>query len=220
LPPHKEVFKEGLDYLVREVVISGVTIVKGFRVNEKNVTELKGDVAIIALGGEPIIPAIPGVAGEKVVLAEEILTRRKKPGARAAIIGGGLVGCELASFMLEHYNNEITIFEMLPDVAQDMMFINKIALMKHFSIKKNLHIITSAKVVNLTGGMVTYEQEGKEIAGEGFDTIVIAVGYKPRDGLVEAVKKQFAQVEMIGDCKKARKALEAIEEGFIAGSSV
>jgi NADPH-dependent 2,4-dienoyl-CoA reductase/sulfur reductase-like enzyme len=220
VPPHKEVFKEGLDYLVREATMSGATIINGFRVDEKNVPSLEGEVAIIALGGEPIIPTIPGVTDEKITLAEAILTGRKKPGNKTAIIGGGLVGCEVASFMLKQYDNQVTVFEMLPDIAQDMMFINKITLLQYFSTKPNLKIVTSAKVSDLSGGVVTYEQEGKQIAGGCFDTIVVAVGYKSRDGVANALAKQFSRVEIVGDCKKARKALEAIDEGFLAGSSV
>lgn len=220
LPPHKEVFKEGLDYLVREVQKSGVKIVKTFRVDEKNIAAIKGDAAIVALGGEPIIPEIPGIHDEKVVLAEEIFTGRKSPGLQVAIIGGGLVGCELAAFILGKYESEITIFEMLPDIAQDMMFINKIALIKHFSTQKKLQVITSAKVVNVQEGVVIYNKEGKDIAGGSFDTIVIAVGYKSRNGLVGTIKQHFDHVEIIGDCKSPRKALEAIEEGFLAGFTV
>jgi 2,4-dienoyl-CoA reductase-like NADH-dependent reductase (Old Yellow Enzyme family)/thioredoxin reductase len=217
IPPHKEVFGEGLDSLIREAQQAGAEIVRNFTVNEENVVELKGDAAILAIGGEPLIPDIPGVKEERVVLAEEILTEKVKPGSNLAIIGGGLVGCEVASFLLERGVSRITILEMLPDVAQDMMIINKIALMKHFAQQENLTIITSATVTSLEDGKVTYSKDGKESAQDGCDTIVIAVGYKSRDGLEQALRKHFDKVEIIGDCKSPRKALEAVEEGFFAG---
>jgi 2,4-dienoyl-CoA reductase-like NADH-dependent reductase (Old Yellow Enzyme family)/thioredoxin reductase len=220
IPPHKEVFKEGLDYLIREAEQAGVDIVKNFRVDEQNVAELKGDAAILAIGGEPILPDLPGVKEERVVLAEEILTEKVKPGSKVAIIGGGLVGCEVASFLLEKGGCTITIFEMLPDVAQDMMIINKIAMMKHFAQQENLTILTSATVTSLENGDVTYSKDGKESPQDSFDTVVIAVGYKSRDGLEQALRKYFNQVEIIGDCKEPRKALEAVEEGFFAGFAV
>ena len=100
------------------------------------------------------------------------------------------------------------------------MIVNKIALMKDFAQQKNLTIITSAKVTSLTNGMVVYSKDGKEESRAGFDTKAVAVGCKARDGLLKAPEKHFGAIEIVGDCKAPRKALEAIEEGFFAGLSV
>jgi len=219
-PPHKNIFKEGLNYLIREVERAGVKVVKPYRVDGKNISALKGDIAIIAVGSEPIIPDIDGITDKKVVTAADVLTEKIIPGFKTAIIGGGLVGCEVASFIVEKYQNEVTIFEMLSDIAQDMVVINKIALAKYFLQKENLSIITLAKVLSVKGGEVIYRKNDHEISGGNFNTVVIAVGSKSRDEIKNVCKNYFKNTKLVGDCKSPRKALEAIAEGFFAGLEV
>lgn len=217
VPPHKEVFQEGLDYLIREVQQSGARIVTGCRIEESNLGSLDAEAIILALGAEPLIPAIPGIEGEQVVSAEKILSGLVRPGKKVAVIGGGLVGCEVASFILRDAASEITLFEMLPDIAQDMMVINRIALLKHFAQKPNLRILTAATVLAIQGDRIIYRNDGKELSEDGFDTVIVAVGYRSRNECKSAAGERFSHVDIIGDCKSPRKALEAIEEGFFAG---
>ena len=51
IPPHKEVFQEGLDCLIREAEQSGASIVNGFSVDETNVDSLDANVVVLARGG-------------------------------------------------------------------------------------------------------------------------------------------------------------------------
>ncbi|MFP4432261.1 MAG: hypothetical protein ACLFPV_13500, partial [Spirochaetaceae bacterium] len=52
------------------------------------------------------------------------------------------------------------------------------------------------------------------------DSIVLALGAQPENHLYEAVKDKVPAVHLVGDAKGVRKALEAIEEGFLAGLTV
>ncbi len=218
VPPTKEVFKEGLEYLLREAEESGATIMKGCPIDEASVSSLDADIVVFATGAEPIVPPIPGVEKKHVVLADDVLRRSVEPGRNIGVVGGGLVGCEVASFLLKNYACEVTIFEMLPEVAQDMMVINRIALLKNFAGQRNLHIITSAKVVAIGDHDIVFEKEGEKTSQAGIDTVVLAIGYRSRIALKNALERRFARVEIIGDCKSPRKALEAIEEGFFVGN--
>ena len=57
------------------------------------------------------------------------------------IIGGGMVGCETADFLGE-YGTEITIVEMLPQIAQDVVFNVNYHLQKRLSdYEVNLQLI-------------------------------------------------------------------------------
>lgn len=70
--------------------------------------------------------------------------------------------------------------------------------------------------------------KAKEITGEGIiaadneektqiikaDTVIIALGLKPRRDLYEALKGKVSELYMIGDSVEPRKILNAIHEGF------
>jgi len=74
-------------------------------------------------------------------------------------------------------------------------------------------MITSATVKEFLDDGVVYEKDGKEEKLTGFDSIVIALGAKAYNPLEEKIKGKVPEVYVIGDAVKARKALEAIEEG-------
>jgi hypothetical protein len=46
------------------------------------------------------------------------------------------------------------------------------------------------------------------------DTIVLALGLKPNNGLVEGLAGKTSEVYPIGDCTEPRKVINAIWEGF------
>ena len=53
-----------------------------------------------------------------------------------------------------------------------------------------------------------------------FDTVVIAVGYRPLTEVVDALRDSAPEVMTIGDCVKPRKVLQAIRTGYDAGMAV
>jgi hypothetical protein len=46
----------------------------------------------------------------------------------------------------------------------------------------------------------------------GFDSMVIALGFVPNDGLVESLKKKVPAVYVVGDASKPREVMEALIE--------
>jgi len=54
------------------------------------------EVLILATGGEPIVPPIPGVDLPLVVQAWDILAGNRQAGRKVAVLGGGRVGVETA----------------------------------------------------------------------------------------------------------------------------
>ena len=66
----------------------------------ERIRELEPDVAIVASGGKPLLPDIPGVEGAKVIPSSTVLgggiaILRGK----VLILGGGMVGCDLADML-------------------------------------------------------------------------------------------------------------------------
>jgi 2,4-dienoyl-CoA reductase (NADPH2) len=59
------------------------------------------EAVVVATGGEPIVPDIPGVDGEQVVQAWEVLADRIDTGRRVAVLGGGATGCLVALYLAQ-----------------------------------------------------------------------------------------------------------------------
>ncbi|NLO96909.1 MAG: FAD-dependent oxidoreductase [Peptococcaceae bacterium] len=70
------------------------------------------DVLIVAIGSEPVIPAVPGCEKEKVVLAADVSMGTAKVGNRVVVAGAGLTGLETALHLAREGKN-VTVIDML-----------------------------------------------------------------------------------------------------------
>ncbi|WP_213996824.1 FAD-dependent oxidoreductase [Tepidanaerobacter syntrophicus] len=214
VPPGKQEISRGLKYFVTQVEKSNIDVRLNTEVTKDLVKELKPDAVIVATGGKPLIPNIPGIDKENVVTAKDVLEFNKVAGKNVLVIGGGIVGCETTDLLLE-YGRKVTIVEMLDDIAKDIGLGPKYFLMDRF-FHHGVNIITNSPVKEITqDGAIIETPEGEKTLS-GFDTIIIAVGTSPVNELAEAIEGVVDEVYVVGDAKKPRKALEAIAEGYEA----
>ncbi|QNB47804.1 FAD-dependent oxidoreductase [Thermanaerosceptrum fracticalcis] len=212
VPPYKEEINDLVNYLIDQVEKSGVVIEKGKEADIKIVQELKPDVVIVATGSEPIIPKIPGVEQKKVVTAHEVLMGSASVGEKVVVVGGGLVGCETAEYLAEQ-GKQVTVVEMLDDVAVDVGALTRALLLNRMAENK-IQVLTKSKVREITvDGVIIEKEEGTEEI-TGIDTVVIAVGSKSKNDLFMLIEGEGIPVFAIGDCVKPRRIIEAIHEGF------
>jgi NADPH-dependent 2,4-dienoyl-CoA reductase/sulfur reductase-like enzyme len=211
IPPFKQDIARAVFYYVHMCEKHGVTFKTGTEVAAEEIIAQKPDAVVIATGGEPIIPDIAGTNGDRVATAWDILEGRKQAGTNVLIVGGGMVGCEVADFLGEHLHR-VTLVEMLPEIAQDVPFPSRYFLMgrlKEYAVR----IQTGTSVVEFLEGGALVSRDGKTSRLEGFDTVVLAVGTKAVNHLKEPLEKKVSEVYVIGDALAPRQAIEAIEEG-------
>ena len=94
------------DYLVRQVSKAGVTVKTNTEATPEIVEAANPDVVIAASGSRPIIPDIPGVDRPNVFTAIAAYKSPAALGERVVIIGGNLVGCEMALFVMQAQCND------------------------------------------------------------------------------------------------------------------
>jgi len=70
---------------------------------------------LIATGSRPAVPPIPGIDSGRVIDSNSAFDLADIP-AKVAIIGGGYIGLEFATFFSD-IGSEVAVFEMLPQVA-------------------------------------------------------------------------------------------------------
>ena len=79
---------------------------------------------------------------------------------------------------------EVTLVEMLPEIASDLVIHLKYYLSRRLG-EKGVTILTSTKVKELGKGYALVEDASGTRKIEGFDTIVLAVGSKSDDRLAK-----------------------------------
>ncbi len=216
-PPGKQEIDRFTRYLEGQISYSETQVHLGMELTEDWLDELRPDVAIVACGSRPVIPEIEGLKDKNFSSAWDILEGKEIQGDRILIIGGGTVGCEVAEF-LSKKGREVTIAEMLDEVARDMPQIGKIPLI-HALEENRVRILTNSRVLSITekGARIKH---GKKETLIPVDAVVYSIGSKPNDEVSTMLKAKIPVVYTIGDSESPRGILEAIREGYSVGKSI
>lgn len=210
VPPGKEDFRDLIDYLSGQIKKNGVTICLETEATPDLIEKENPDALIVATGAMPIVPDIPGMTSKNVVLAQDVLSGNDGTGDRVIIVGGGLVGCETAHFLAKQGKN-VTIVEMLKRVGADMGRTMRWVLLEILN-EENVKILTQSTCEEVKeGGIIIKKDDESEFLKA--DTIVNAAGYRSNRMLYNAMKDRHSDIFVIGDCKEARNAFDAIHEG-------
>lgn len=163
-----ERYVANLQYQMRLLENQGLAIKLNTEVQAE---QLKGkyDVIICATGIEPSFPKIQGMENIRHIEARELLMRKMElpeETKKITIIGGGLVGCELAYSLAYEKQKEVTVVELLPDLMTGVVHANRSMLLwmmmgkgsptdKSEDVMKNpIKAYTSSKAVKFSDGSV------------------------------------------------------------------
>jgi len=241
-PPGRGEFLGLVDYYEALLPKLGVKIHMGVELDVEGIKERNPEALIVAEGAEPIMPNIPGADQPFVISSWEFLKASPPLGKKVAVIGGGAVGMETAmqvarigtinpnilEFLMFHRaetderlhdlvrkgTKEVTIFEMLPKAGQDVGKSSR-WIWLHDLREREVRILTKAKVEAIEPDGIVYTVEG-ETRREPFDSVIMAVGSKPRTALSEGLKQAGIPFRSIGDCNSPRMIIDAVHEGYLA----
>ena len=197
----------------------GVKIVMNTEATPALVAEVKPDAVIVATGSNPLVLPISGINDTGVIHAGDLLDGKASVGKKVLVVGGGMVGCEVADFLGE-LGHEVSLIELRDQLGPDVIPEHRKFLMKDLS-EYNVEGVTSAKVAQFFPDGVSYTlADGSEGRLEDFDNVVLAMGYRNNDTISEEIKKIVADTYVIGDAVKARKAMDATAEGLNAALNI
>lgn len=171
------------------------------------------DRVIIANGASPVTL---GLSGANVHVAHAVLEGEPVEGESVVVIGGGLVGLEVAD-ALATAGKKVTVLEMAERAGADLGSARATCVFGKLA-KLGVEILSSTAFDGLTetGVRVKSGEAAREIA---CDDIVVAVGSRSRDNdeLISALDAAGVPHCTVGDAERPRRALDAIREGFLAG---
>ena len=203
------------NYLITQVDKSGAKVLLDTAVTPEFIIDGGYDAVILAVGSSPARPPIPGLDDPAVEHATTVYTKLDQVGKRVAVLGGGLVGCETGLFLAER-GHEVTIIEMQSEIAPEANWMHKEGMMQAFA-KAPITARTGLRVSRLEPGRGVYAVNGEGV--EEFipaDTIVYAMGMRPNSQTVDELRDACPDTVCVGDCVRARKARQAMEEGYWA----
>ncbi len=204
-----------LDYYGDQLNKLKVKIHLNTTAGKETIARLAPDAVILATGAVPVVPSIPGVDQANVVTAVDILGGRVETGQRVLIIGGGSTGCETAEFLLEK-GKKVTVAEMLPELANDMGYRDRLRLLMRIKALP-ISFITNAKCNRIAEGAAVLTTPDGQTRNIGADTIVLAVGMKQNNVLYPSLKAMGLEPHMAGDCWRLEKIAGAIYDGLRLG---
>lgn len=220
VPSFKEDDIELIKWYEHQLENLSVDVRLNTKASKEDVKDLNPDIVYISEGSEPIKLNLPGMDSDKVVSAADVLLGKKSVGKKCVIIGGGLVGCELALHLKEN-NHDVSIVEALTDILKSgapMAPMNEWMLRDILSFKK-IELITAASLIKVTheGAVVKLNGEEKIIQA---DNVIVAVGFRAKNNLFEELKYDYAKIFNLGDGKRVRNMRAAIWDAYEVARSM
>jgi 2,4-dienoyl-CoA reductase-like NADH-dependent reductase (Old Yellow Enzyme family)/thioredoxin reductase len=206
----KAAMKRYRDSQIQKVMNAGIDVRLNTPASKALVEEVGADVLIASVGSEPLHLPIPGVDGDNVLWGAE-MTSSEGVGARAVVIGGGLVGCETAVHLAMD-GREVTVLEMREDVCMDCGRMHRMALMYELQTRENITIACNKVCQEITS-------EGVKTADGGFipcDTVIMAAGLVSKTAVVDSLRELCPEFYCIGDGNKPGRIMHATRGGYDA----
>jgi NADPH-dependent 2,4-dienoyl-CoA reductase/sulfur reductase-like enzyme len=212
-PPHREEIENALIYFTREVKRLNIDVRLNSSLSVEEARKLQPDAIIVATGAESQMPAIPGANLPHVTQGWRVLAGRQVPGNNCVVIGGGLVGVEVADYLAERGKKVALVVrsEMLKKAvhADRVYFLDRIASL-------DIEVFLRTDVIDIGADWVTIQPANRlRRRLTGVDHVVLCTGYSPRKAESEQLGSLGRPVHYVGDVVGSRKFFEAIEEGTL-----
>lgn len=214
--PRKQDFQRAAIMAAKNVEDQGIEIRLNTTVTPELIREEKPDAVILAIGSSPMVPPIRVAEGAKVFDSHKVLAGEKVPTGKAVIIGGGLVGMEVAEYLAAR-GSSVTVVEMKDSVLGELGQLRKIAIQMSMA-QEDITTLLKCTCKEIQQDQVVVDCEGVEKCIQA-EYVVMAVGSRPNstDSLQDVCKELNIPCTLVGDALAApRLAMNAIHEAFIA----
>ena len=216
LPPHRAKMGNFIRYAVKQLETLNVDIQMNTEVTADMIRELNPYAVFLTTGSAPVLPgSIPGMRGENVYVAEDVLTEKVCfSGKRIAVIGGGLTGMETAEYLQERGNEVINIemADAMGAVGFPLMIMDATAALARTGVRT----MPGHKLMEIRHDSVILEDHAGFQIEEPCDAVIVALGVRA----VNHLQEELAGMERVycaGDAVRGgRRVPDAIHEAFRA----
>lgn len=216
LPFKHEMYELSLTY-AKFCRDAGVEIRLNTEVTKEYVERENADALIIAVGSSPLVPPIPGLDGENVVIVNNYYKEKDKVGDEVVVMGGGLAGCECA-IHLGMEGKKVQLVEMRDVLAPDANVRHRPLLLKE--IDKYVTVHTGHRALRVTSeGVVCADKDNNEVLVPGA-SVICALGQRSRTDVVNKLLDAAPFVRVIGDASRVSTITNAVYWGYHAALDI
>ena len=197
---------------------AGVEIRLNTEVTAEYAEREQADALIIAVGSTPLVPPIPGLKGDNVVVVNNYYLEKDKVTDDVVVFGGGLAGCECAVHLGMEGKN-VHLVEMRDQLAPDANVRHRPLLLKEID-KYVAAVHTGCKGLEVRpDGVLCETTAGEQVLVPG-TTVICALGQRSRTDLVDALRDAAPFVRVIGDAAKVSTITNAVYWGYHAALDI
>ena len=206
------------NYLIKQVRDAAIKVRLNCEATAEQISRMKFDAVIVAVGSEAAVPPIPGVEKPHVLQGVDVFGREEQLGKRVVIIGGGQVGCEMAVHLGEH-GCIPTVVEMEEHIARDANLGPRMMLLRQLGLNPDIQIKTKTRCLAIEDdGVLVSTPDGEERLPA--DSVLLCTGRVANAAQRDSFRDTAFDVIPVGDCKKPGMIKEAVHDGFDAALSL
>lgn len=198
----------------------GVEIRLNTEVTKEYVEEENVDALIIAVGSSPLVPPIPGLDNENVVVVNNYYLEKDKikDDKEIVVLGGGLAGCETAIHLAQE-GKKVHLVEMRSELAPDANIRHRPILLSEIE-KEGVEVHTEFKGLKVSNeGVLCLDKEGNEVLVPGTH-VICALGQRANRNMVDELIDCAPYVAQIGDCVRPSTITTAVYQGHHAALDI
>jgi 2,4-dienoyl-CoA reductase (NADPH2) len=132
---------------------------------------------------------------------------------RIILIGGGLVGLELAEYLVAR-GRRVTVLEPSGNLGAELSIVRR-ARVVHELREHGVEMLRNADIKEISRNEVSFEIDG-ELQHRSMDQVIISMGAEPDATLTDAITAAGIQAIGVGDCHE----VGYIEGAILAGRKV
>ncbi|CAG9000377.1 MAG: Cinnamate reductase [Candidatus Celerinatantimonas neptuna] len=214
VPDFKEDDHQLIKWYQRQLEQLPVTLKMETKATYETIINHQADVVIIATGSQAKPFSTKG--NMPILAATDVLLGLEKTGPRVAIVGGGLVGCELALWLAQN-EQQVSLIEQentclktngpLCDANHDMLL--DLLNAQQVNIQTEHQLVSADNSIICCRNIATDQIE--EIQA---DSIISAIGYQSDNQLYQQLRTDIADLYLIGDARQVQNIMYAIWDGF------
>lgn len=214
--PYKEEIMSLRRYMINRVKNSSIALRLGQEISAQLILEDNPDLVLLATGAQDYIPSIIGIEGTNVRSYKDIFTNHSALGWQCLVVGGGMIGCEVADF-LSARGKKVILIEMSDRLAADAGRTTRWVILQRLQANDVQEEI-STRVITVSEKGIVAMKGNKKIFLSG-DSIVLATGFMSSNDMKKELEGKVPLIS-VGDCQQPGNIREAIQDGFLTAYSL
>jgi 2,4-dienoyl-CoA reductase-like NADH-dependent reductase (Old Yellow Enzyme family)/thioredoxin reductase len=207
--PGKHEYASILTHLKHLLEILHIPVQLNKEVNRKLVMEVKPDVIIVAAGAVPARLDLPGMAGQNIIQANDVILGKRDVRGHVTVIGGNIMAMETAILLAEQGKlvSLVSRSNLGGRKGPDDMITFRGLLRRIVGLRIALYL--NAEIIEMSENFLVIGWGG-EIISVPSDMVILAIGVRSADKLIGEIKGLAPEIYPVGDCMMPGNAAQAI----------